>query len=255
MNPRDLHGWTNISVGPIDLTEQEIGCTANEGGDHHPMIGMESCLQEDDPMNADESNKSVMNLAEDREEEFDSMIEVESNKSSTDLSEDEEEEGSPKKAVECYESLVDSCKDNEGNPTISDELQKPMEESDPRISILLENSSFKNKLANVIDSLGSNQMSWDLASPDLPIPLAVAFEPRQSSRNAANKKPLSSQLVLPPKSSGSKRKPAFNKDLIILQVSVLMILSATSDSTLFRMTQMMKCQSCLMLGRQKSVFL
>ena len=34
-----------------------------------------------------------------------------------------------------------------------------------------------------------------------------------------------------------------------------MILSAKSDSMLFRMTQMMKCQSCLMLGRQKSVFL
>ena len=105
-------------------------------------------------MNADESNKSVMNLAKDGEEEFDPMIEVESNKSSTDLSEDEEEEGSPKKAVEFYDSLIDSCKDNEGDPTISDELQKLMEDSDPRISILLKNSSFKNELANVIDSLG-----------------------------------------------------------------------------------------------------
>ena len=103
-------------------------------------------------------------MAEDGEEEFDTMIEVESNKSSTDLSEDEEEEdeeeeGSPKKAVESYESLVDLCKDNKGDPTISDELQKPMEESDPGISILLKKISFKNELANVIDSLGSNQMS------------------------------------------------------------------------------------------------
>ena len=90
-------------------------------------------------MNADESNKLVMNLAEDGEEEFNPMIEVESNKSSTNLSEDEEEEdeeeGSPKKAVKSYESLIDLCKDKEGNPTISDELQKLMEESNPRISL------------------------------------------------------------------------------------------------------------------------
>ena len=60
--------------------------------------------------------------------------------------------------------------------------------------------------------------------------------PWRSSHNAANRKPSSPQLVSPPKSLGSKRKPAFNKDLIILQVSVLMILLAKSDWTLSKIS-------------------
>ena len=182
---------------------------------------------DDSMMSVDDSMKSVdgpmmsmANLSEE-EEEFNPKIEVESNESSMDLTDSDDEEGDPSDTVASNKSPVDSSEDEEEvDPTISMDLMKPMEESDPRISIIPQNLSFEAELSNLINNVQSNQISWD---SDSPLGLAAPFEPRRSSRNVATNKtpsPPIRQLPLPAKMSSSKRKSTLKKNLILFQVSV-----------------------------------
>ena len=215
------------SMRSVDESMKSVDELANSVDDSMKSVD-DSIKSVDDSMTSvDDSMKSVdgpmmsmANLSEE-EEEFNPKIEVESNESSMDLTDSDDEEGDPSDTVASNKSPVDSSEDEEEvDPTISMDLMKPMEESDPRISIIPQNLSFEAELSNLINNVQSNQISWD---SDSPLGLAAPFEPRRSSRNVATNKtpsPPIRQLPLPAKMSSSKRKSTLKKNLILFQVSV-----------------------------------
>ena len=180
------------SMRSVDESMKSVDELANSVDDSMKSVD-DSIKSVDDSMTSvDDSMKSVdgpmmsmANLSEE-EEEFNPKIEVESNESSMDLTDSDDEEGDPSDTVASNKSPVDSSEDEEEvDPTISMDLMKPMEESDPRISIIPQNLSFEAELSNLINNVQSNQISWD---SDSPLGLAAPFEPRRSSRNVATNK-------------------------------------------------------------------
>ena len=255
VDPRDLQYSMDVLQrhSQNNLMEQEIGSPMDKE-EGSPMTGVEWRTLSLDPSSEDEeegdpmvveSEKLSPELSED-EEEGDSMV-VESEKLLPELSEDEEEgasaigleskrlasdssededEGISTKKSSSSDSLEDEDEGTHAKKSASeDEDEGHVEEGSPPFGLQPKNSSttdvFENDLANVINGMTSNQTLLD---QDSSVHLAASFEPRRSSRNSKMKNRPSLEFVTPSKSFSGKKMPAFTKDLILLQASLLIIL-------------------------------
>ena len=172
-----------------------------------------------------ESKRLALEFFEDKGEE-DHMVDVKTKKSSPSDSSEDEDEGTSTKKSSSSDSLEDEDEGTHAKKSASeDEDEGHVEEGSPPFGLQPKNSSttdvFENDLANVINGMTSNQTLLD---QDSSVHLAASFEPRRSSRNSKMKNRPSLEFVTPSKSFSGKKMPAFTKDLILLQASLLIIL-------------------------------